>query len=61
LPLAIQYPATSPLSLLWFFVEELFLYMVIDSRDCGMRVSGKEAITDLNVTRHNDNAYTLLE
>jgi Amt family ammonium transporter len=47
-------------TLAYSFVGSLILYKVVD-RLVGMRVSEKDEIMGLDLTQHNENAYTLLE
>ena len=47
-------------TLVYSFVGSLILYKVVDWL-VGMRVSEKDEIMGLDLTQHNENAYTLLE
>ncbi len=47
-------------TLVYSFVASLILYKVVDWV-VGMRVTAKEEIMGLDLTQHNENAYTLLE
>ncbi|MGD0229962.1 MAG: ammonium transporter [Syntrophorhabdales bacterium] len=47
-------------TLVYSFVASLILYKIVDWI-VGMRVSEKDEITGLDLTQHNESAYTLLE